>query len=107
MPHRLCLADLQSRGLRNVGTELRAEFGDVIGEDRGLMAGARYGYVTEARIQEIRMDAGVCVNEHALSGESLRAVTRDSVAVIEMSMLLGVEFDLAVVIEPHGDATIW
>jgi len=44
------------------------------------------------------MDAGVGVNEDAFGGETLGAVTGDGVAVVEVTMLARVEFDLAVVV---------
>jgi hypothetical protein len=52
------------------------------------------------------VDAGIGVNEDAFGGEALRAVTGDGVAVIEMTMLAGAEFDLAVVVEACREAAI-
>ena len=52
------------------------------------------------------MDAGIGMDEDALGGEALGAVTGDGVAVVEMTMLAGVEFDLAVVVEACRDPTI-
>ena len=48
------------------------------------------------------MDAGIGVNENAFGGEPLGTVAGNSIAVIEMAVLAGVEFDLAVVAEVHG-----
>jgi hypothetical protein len=42
------LTDFQRGRLRNIGSELRPEFCDVVGEERGLVAGARDGDVGEA-----------------------------------------------------------
>ena len=70
------------------------------------MAGAGDGDVAEAGVEQVRVDAGVGVNEHALGGEALGAVTGDGVAVVEMAMLAGVELDLAVVVEAGGEAAI-
>ena len=52
------------------------------------------------------MDAGVGMDEDALGGESLGAVAGDGVAVIEVAMLGGIEFNLPVVVEPGGDSAI-
>ena len=46
------------------------------------------------------------MNEDAFGGEALGAVTGDGVAVVEMTMFVGVEFDLAAVVEAGGQATI-
>ena len=52
------------------------------------------------------MDAAIGVDQNALRGEALRAVTGNGVAVVEMTMFFGVEFNLAVVVEADGQATI-
>ena len=70
------------------------------------MAGAGDGDVAEAGVEQVRVDAGIGVNENAFGGEALGAVTGDGIAVVEMTMLAGVEFDLAVVVEAGGKATI-
>ncbi len=49
---------------------------------------------------------GIGMHENTLGGEALGAVAGDGVAVVEMAMLAGVEFDLAVVVEPSGETTI-
>jgi hypothetical protein len=48
----------------------------------------------------------VGVNEHPSGGKALGAVTRDGVAVVEVTMLAGVELDLAVVVEPCRKPTV-
>ena len=70
------------------------------------MAGAGDGDVAEAGVEQVRVDAGVGMNEDALGGEALGAVTGDGVAVVEMTMLSGVELDLAAVVQAGGEATI-
>ena len=52
------------------------------------------------------MDPSVSVNENALGGEPLRAVTGDGIAVVEMTVLDGVELDLAVVVEACRKPTV-
>jgi len=42
------------------------------------------------------------VNEDAVRGEALGTVARDSVAMVEMTMISGVKLDLAVVVEARG-----
>jgi hypothetical protein len=79
---------------------LWTEFRQVVSEKGSLVAGARDG------VEQVRMDAGVRVNEDALRSEALRAVTGDGVAVVEMTMLASVELDLAVVVEASGKAAV-
>jgi len=57
------------------------------------------GDVAEARIEQVRVDGGVGVHEDALGSEALGTVAGDGVSVIEMAVIVGVEFDLAVVVE--------
>ncbi len=75
------------------------EFCDVVGEERGLVAGAGDRDIAEAGIEQVRVDTGIGVNENAFGGEALGAMTGDGIAVVEMTMLAGVELDLAVVVE--------
>ncbi len=52
------------------------------------------------------MDAGVGVDEDTLGGETLGTVTGDGVAVIEVPVVSGVEFDLPIIVEPGGNAAV-
>jgi hypothetical protein len=52
------------------------------------------------------MDTGIGVNENAFGGKPLGAITGDGIAVVEMTMLVAIEFDLAVVVEAGRQATI-
>ena len=97
---------LNSGTLGNLATQPLAKIGSVIGVDLSVEACARDGDVGEAGVEQVRVDAGIGVNEDAFGGEALGAVTGDGVAVVEMTMLVGVEFDLAVVVEADGQATI-
>jgi hypothetical protein len=81
------LDDLQSRGLGYVTAELRAELRDVIGEEGSFVASARDGHVTEARVEQIRVNPSVDINQDALCGQSLGTVTGNGITVIEMAML--------------------
>lgn len=100
------MVDFQGRSLRDIGSELRAELCNVVGEERGLAACARDGDVAEAGVEQVRVDAGISVNEDAFGGEALGAVTRDGVAVVQMTMLVGIEFDQAVVVEADRQMTV-
>ena len=82
------------------------EFRHVVGKQYGIVAGARDGNVGKARVEQVWVNAGVGVNEDALGGEALGAVAGDGIAVVEMRMLAGVEFDLAVIAKACGDAAI-
>ena len=82
------------------------EFCHVVGKDRGLVAGAGDGNVAEAGVEQVRVDPSVSVNENAVGGEPLRAVTGDGIAVVEMTMVDGVELELAVVVETRRKPTV-
>ena len=97
---------LNSRTLGNLATQSLSKLGSVIGIDFSVEACARDGNVGEAGVEQVRVDAGIAVNEDALGGKALGAVTGNGVAVIEMTMLVGVEFDLAIVVEAGGQATL-
>ena len=76
-----------------------AELGHVVGEDRGLVACAGDGNVSEAGVEEVRVNAGVGVHEDTLGSESLGTVAGDSVSMVEVAMLVGAELDLTVAVE--------
>ena len=100
------MIDFQGGSLRDIGSELGAKFCHVVGEEHGVVAGAGDGDIGEAGVQQVRVDAGIGVDEDPFGGESLRAVAGDCIAVVEMTMLARVELDLAVVVEAGGDAAI-
>src|SRR5208282_1703676 len=97
---------LNSRTLGNLATQPLAKLGSVVGIDLSVEACARNGNVGEAGVEQVWVDAGIAVNEDAFGGKALGAVTGNGVAVVEMTMLVGVEFDLAVVVEAGGQVTI-
>jgi hypothetical protein len=100
------LVDLERRGFGNIGAELGAELVDVVGKEGSFKAGAGDGDVTKAGVEQVRMDACAGVDQDALCCESLRTVAGDRVAVVEVAILLGVEFDLAVVVEAGRNPAI-
>jgi hypothetical protein len=93
---------LNRRTLRNLATQPLAKLGSVIGIDLSVEACARDGNVGEAGVEQVRVDTGIAVDQDAFGGQALGAVTGHGVAVIEMTMLAGVEFHLAVVVEADG-----
>ena len=93
------MIDFQSGCFRDLGSQLGTEFRHVVSEKCGLMAGAGDGNVGEAGVEQVRVDAGVGVDEDSFGGEALGAVTGNGIAVVEMAMVVGVELDLAVVVE--------
>src|SRR5712692_1827638 len=97
---------LNGRTLGNLATQLLPKIGSVIGVDLSVEAGARDGDVAEAGVEQIWVDTGVGMDEDALGGKALGAVTGDRVAVVEMTMFASVEFDLAVVVEACREPTI-
>lgn len=100
------LGHFQSGCFADLGAELLAKTIHVVGEDRRFAAGARDGHVSESGAEQVGMDAGIGVNENALGGESLGAMTGDRVAVVEMPMLANIEFDLPVIVKTNADAAI-
>src|SRR5712692_9977459 len=93
---------LNSRTLGNLATQPLPKIGSVIGVDLSVEAGAGDGDVGEAGVEEVRVDAGIGVNEDAFGGEALGAVTGDGVAMVEMATLAGGELDLAVIVVEAG-----
>ena len=100
------MTDFQGGCLGDIGSELWAEFCHVVGEERGLVAGAGDGDVAEAGVEQVWVDAGIGVNEDAVGREALGTVTRDGVAVVKMTMISGAKLDLAVVVETRGNLAI-
>ena len=100
------VSNFYSRSLGNVATQLLSKIGGVIGVDLGIVACARDRDVAEAGVEQVWVDTGVGVNEDPFGGEALGTVTGDGVAVVEMRMRVGVEFDLAAVVEADGQATV-
>ena len=100
------MIDFQRESLRDIGSELRAEFCHVVGEERGLVAGAGDRNVGKAGVEQVWVDASIGVDEDAFGGEALGAVTGDGVAVVEMTMISGIKFGLAVVVEARGNLAI-
>jgi len=89
--------DFQRGSLGNVGAGLRTELRHVVGEERGLVAGAGNGNVAEAGVEQVWVNAGVGVHEDALGGEALGAVASDGVAMVKMAVVVGVDIDLTVI----------
>jgi hypothetical protein len=100
------LIHFQCGGLRNISSEFGAEFCHVVGEERGLVAGAGDGNIAESRVEQIRVDTDIGVDENAFGREALRAMTGDGIAVVEMTMVACVELDLAVVVEAGEETAI-
>ena len=93
------MRDFQCGGLGNIGAELGAELGYVVGKKGCIVAGAGDGDIAKTGVEQVWMDAGVGVDQDALGGKSLGTVAGDGVAVVEMAVVMGVEFDMAVIVE--------
>jgi hypothetical protein len=65
------LVDFKRGGLRDIGAELRSEFRRIGGKECCFVAGTRDGDIAEARVQQIRMDVGVGVDQDVLDGNSV------------------------------------
>ena len=98
--------DFQRRSLGDIRAELRIELSHVVGIKGGLVAGAGNRDVSEAGIEEVRVDAGVGIYQDALCSEALRAVAGDSIPVVKVRMLFGIEFDSAVIVKTRGNESI-
>ena len=70
------------------------------------MAGAGNRDVSEAGIEEVRVNAGVGIYQDALCSEALRAVAGDCIPVVKVTVLLGVEFYPAVIVKTRGNEPI-
>ena len=63
------------------------------------MAGAGNRDISEAGIEEVRVNARVGIYQDALRSEALRAMAGDCVAMVKVTVLLGVEFYPAVIVK--------
>ncbi len=93
--------------LGHLCAKLLAKFRNVVGEYRCFVAGAGDGNVAKSGTEQVWVDARVGMNQHALGSEALGAMAGNGVAMIEVTMFGGIEFDLAVVVEPGGDSAVW
>jgi hypothetical protein len=82
---------------------LRIELSHVVRKKGGLVACAGNRDVAEAGVEEVRVNAGVGIYQDALCGEALRAVAGDCISVVKVPMLLGVEFNPAVIVKADGN----
>ena len=73
------LANFQSRRLGHITAELRIELSDVISKKGGFAARAGDGYVAEAGVEQVRVNASVGIDQDSLSGGSLGTVARDCI----------------------------
>ena len=71
-----------------------------------VLGSAGDGDIGEAAIYQFGVDGGVDVYQYAVSRESLRAVTGDGIAMIEVSHLLGVERNRFTIIHADGELPI-
>ena len=65
------MRDFQRRSLGDIGAELWAEFDHVVGEERCIVAGAGDGDVSEAGVEQVRVNTGIGIDQDALGGEAL------------------------------------
>jgi hypothetical protein len=100
------LAHFQCCRLANLCVELPRQSAHVVSEDHRFVARAGYRDVTDAGVEQVRMNARVGVDEDAHGGESLGAVDGDCMAVIKVAVLGGVEFNLPVIVKLGGDTAI-
>ena len=70
------------------------------------MAGTRDRDIGEAGVEQVRVDTGIGVNEDAFGCKALGAVTGNGVAVVEMTMLVGVRFAAIATISCRENVTV-
>jgi hypothetical protein len=63
------LIDFQRGSLRDFGSELGAEFCDVVGEECGVVADAGNGDVSEAGVEPVRVNFCIGVDENTFGGK--------------------------------------
>ena len=80
------LIDFERGALGNICDEPGAELGHVVGEKHGVVASAGDGDVAKPRIEQVRVNAGVGVDQDALGGESLGAVAGYGIPVKRVCM---------------------
>ena len=97
---------LPAQSLGDIRAELRIELSHVVGKEGGLVAGAGNRDVSEAGIEEVRVNAGIGIYQDALRGEALRAVAGDRIAMVKVTMLFGVKFDPAVIVKTGGNESV-
>jgi len=71
------------------------------------MTGSRNRDVPKPGVKKIRVYSGVGIDQDSFRGETLRAVAGKSVAVVEMAMLSGIEFNLPIIVEAGINAALW
>src|SRR5581483_3512394 len=64
------------------------------------------GDIAETGVEQVWVNACVSIYQDALCGEALGTVTCDSVAVVKMTVLTGVEFYTSVVVKARGNLSI-
>jgi hypothetical protein len=100
------LPEVDRRGFANIAAEMFDERGRVIGENPRVVRWPRYGDTRKARVDELRVNLSIHVDQHTFCCQPLRAVRGNGIAVIEVAMFRGVELDLPVAIKPHSNAAI-
>ena len=88
------MAQIRRERSRGISIELR------------VLGRARDGNIGKTAIYQLGVDGGVDVYQHAVSRESLRAVTGDGIAMIEVPHLFGVERNRFAVIHADGELPI-
>ena len=75
----------------------------LVGVNAGIVGGAGDGDIGQPVIDKRTAGIGVDIGDHAVGGESLRAVGRDRIAVVELPELGRVEGDFAPALAVHAD----
>jgi hypothetical protein len=96
--------DLDSGGFADVGAEAFGERCFIVRGDSRVFGRAREGHISETRVDEFGVSCGVHVDEDSIRGDSLRAVRRNGVAVVEVPHLGGVECQSTGLVAIHADS---
>ena len=100
LPH---IIEVEGCALRNIGCQSLAKGSGVVGVNAGVVGCAGDGDIGQPVIDKRAAGLGVDIGDHAVGGESLRAVGRDGVAVVKKPELGRVEGDLAPALAVHAD----
>lgn len=81
---------------RNFPAKRLAETGCVIRENLCVIAGARNGHIREPRVNQVLVRGlSIHMNQYAVRSESLAAVARNRIAVIQAWLVLRAELNIA------------
>ena len=98
---------INRRGFGHVGAEAFAKGSGIVGINPRILRCAGDGDISEARVDEFRVNGGVHVDQYPFGGESLGTVGGHGIAVVEVPHLRGVEADGALLLTVYFDVDLF